>query len=74
MSGTSERMLERDEETTNWLKDSQINSIRSQLPEPGSLGPEDCQECGNEIPMGRRQHGFELCVGCASVREVKRGR
>lgn len=72
MSGTSERMLERDEETANWIKDSQISSIRSQLPEAGKLGPEDCQECGNDIPMGRRKHGFDLCVGCASVREGKR--
>jgi len=72
MSGTSERMLERDEQTTLWLRDNQINSIRSQIPEAGKLGPEDCQECGNDIPMGRRQHGYDLCVECASIREVKR--
>ena len=72
MSGTSERMLEREEATNEWLQETRLNSIRSQLPEPGKLGPEDCQECGNEIPMGRRKHGFDLCVGCASVREVKR--
>ncbi|ATN93267.1 hypothetical protein [Marinobacter phage PS6] len=72
MSGTSERLLERNEETAYQMKENEINSIRSQLPKPGTLGPEDCQECGNDIPMGRRQHGFDLCVGCATVREVKR--
>lgn len=71
---TSERILERDEATANWLKDSQVNSIRSQVPPKGKLGPEDCQECGNDIPMKRRAHGYELCVACARFQEVRRAR
>lgn len=71
---TNERLIERDEETANWIKDGQINSIRDRVPPKGKLGPEDCQECGNDIPMKRREHGYDLCVECASVREVKHGR
>ncbi|KAE8546172.1 TraR/DksA C4-type zinc finger protein [Marinobacter nauticus] len=70
----SERMIERDEATQNWLKDSQVNSIRSRIPPKGQLGPEDCQECGNDIPMKRREHGYELCVACAERRERNVGR
>lgn len=32
-------------------------------------GPEDCDECGNEMPTVRREYGFRLCVGCQSLRE-----
>jgi len=74
MSGTSERMLELGEARYEQMKEDRINRHRSQLPEPGKIGPEECEECGNEIPMGRRQHGFDLCVGCASIREVRHGR
>lgn len=70
----SERMIERDEATQNWLKDSQVNSIRNRVPPKGQLGPEDCQECGNDIPMPRREHGYELCVGCAELKERRHGR
>lgn len=66
----SERMIERDEATQNWLRDTAVNSIRSRIPPRGQLGPEDCQECGNDIPIKRREHGYDLCVECATAHEV----
>ena len=74
MSGTSERMLELGETRYEQMKEDRITGIRSKLPEAGKLGPEDCEECGGEIPMKRREHGFDLCVACAQVREVRHGR
>ena len=66
---TSERMLERDEEMANWLRDKNVSMIRANLPPEGTVGPEDCAECANDIPLLRRQHGFSLCVECANRRE-----
>ena len=66
---TNERMLERDEATANWLRDKNVSIIRANLPPEGTIGPEECVECTNEIPLLRRQHGFSLCVECAGRRE-----
>lgn len=66
---TNERLIERETENENWLTDTRVNSIRDRIPPKGVMGPEDCQECGNDIPMERREHGYDLCVGCAEWRE-----
>lgn len=65
----SNRQLERDEENVEWLRDTAVEQIRSRLPEAGSLGPEFCIQCEDEIPMVRRQHGFRKCVFCAEKEE-----
>lgn len=49
---TTERMLFEMEQITK----------RPQV-EP-EYGPEECEECGNEMPELRREYGFKLCVGC----------
>lgn len=36
--------------------------------EPG-YGPEDCTECGAEMPDARREYGFKLCVPCKEFTE-----
>lgn len=36
---------------------------------PLPYGPEECDQCGDEMPDIRRQHGFRLCVECATLRE-----
>lgn len=36
--------------------------------EPG-YGPEDCKECGDEMPTARREYGFKLCVPCKALTE-----
>ena len=33
------------------------------------IGPETCDECGEDIPDERRKHGFRLCVRCAQASE-----
>lgn len=66
---TSERMLERDEQMANWIRDKTVSTIRANLPPEGTLGPEQCVECENDIPLIRRDHGFSLCVECAGRRE-----
>ena len=32
-------------------------------------GPEECDECGGEMPEPRRAYGFTECVHCAGARE-----
>jgi len=39
--------------------------------EPG-YGPEECEECGDDMPAVRRGYGFSLCTACASARERRR--
>lgn len=33
------------------------------------LGAKLCKECGDAIPLARRQLGFQLCVPCAEESE-----
>lgn len=34
----------------------------------------ECDECGEDIPLARQKavKGCQLCIGCQSVREIKR--
>lgn len=36
------------------------------------FGPEECEECGEEMPTLRRQMGFQKCVSCAQQQELRR--
>lgn len=36
---------------------------------PLPYGPEECDQCGDEMPDVRRQHGFRLCVECQTLLE-----
>lgn len=55
------------------------NLHRKELPpaaapgEPG-YGPEECDECGAEMPAVRRSYGFRMCTACASRHESARAR
>jgi phage/conjugal plasmid C-4 type zinc finger TraR family protein len=48
-----------------------IKRARAQLPSGASLS--HCEECGKEIPEGRRQAmpGVRLCVACQSEEDVQ---
>ena len=30
-----------------------------------------CQECDEELPQARKDHGFRLCVDCATTAELQ---
>lgn len=49
-----------------------LEHIREQLPRGESLC--ECEECGENIPIGRREAmpGVRLCIGCQSVRDRER--
>jgi len=36
------------------------------------MGPKECIECGEIIPMARRQLGFKLCLECARESERRK--
>lgn len=37
--------------------------------QPPAYGPEECDQCGDEMPDVRWQHGFRLCIECATLCE-----
>lgn len=40
-------------------------------PGDAGYGPEDCDECGAEMPQARRAHGFTICVSCKTKHEAR---
>lgn len=48
-------------------KEQALKARYEQKPPP--YGPEECAQCGEEMPDVRRQHGFRLCIECATLRE-----
>lgn len=34
-------------------------------------GPEECEECGIEMPEARREYGFRTCVPCKELSEKR---
>ena len=69
---TSERQLEREEENLKLMRDSSIAAARAKVPPAGTVGPEFCVECEDDIPEARRNMGYDLCVSCASLAERRR--
>lgn len=53
--------------------EDEVQRARSALPQGESLT--HCEECGDEIPEGRRQAlpGVRLCVGCQEERDQESG-
>lgn len=43
-------------------------------PEHPSYGPEECDECGGEMPDARRAYTYRLCVHCQTALEARRAR
>lgn len=56
---------------------SQINApreVRQFKPGEAGYGPEECDQCGDDMHPVRRGHGFRLCTSCQSAREIVTGR
>lgn len=54
-----------------------MNAISSALDKrpqniPTKMGAKECRECGEAIPVARRQLGFQLCVECAEETERRK--
>jgi phage/conjugal plasmid C-4 type zinc finger TraR family protein len=66
---------------SGWARDGAVqdqidDSIRDELAAararlPSGMGLEDCEECGDKIPLARRKAmpGARTCVACQSVRD-----
>lgn len=56
------------------LIDIEISSALSRMRQmqPKTQGTEYCVECSDDIPAGRRQLGFNLCVACANAAEKRK--
>lgn len=53
-----------------------LNRTLAQIPRYTGISAKECEECGEDIPEGRRNavKGVKLCVGCAErVALVKQG-
>lgn len=45
---------------------------RQNKPSPVSVITKECKDCGEEIPLARRQLGFQLCITCAEETERRK--
>ncbi len=64
----NESDIERAEQHQQWLLQKAIEKRRSKV--PVGIGPEEC-ECGNNIPVKRRELGYHTCIQCAQTQERK---
>jgi len=39
---------------------------------PSLVITKECKECGEEIPLARRQLGFQFCISCAEETERRK--
>lgn len=60
-----EKQLEMAEALQSNLVDAAVQKHRSKVPPEGYIGKAIC-DCGEPIPMGRRQLGYDTCLHCAS--------
>lgn len=47
------------------------NAIPSGILAPENFKAEECEECGNDLDLFRKQHGLTICVGCLSAKEKR---
>ena len=63
-----EKQLEVAEAHYERLRELRIEKERAKV--PTGIGPEEC-DCGDLIPLKRRQMGYRKCVECATRMERK---
>lgn len=56
--------LEKVAEEAYNLANSRSYGKHKYTPDEKGYGPEECEECGVEMPTVRREYGFCLCVKC----------
>lgn len=64
----NESDIERAENHQQFLLQQQIEQQRAKVPR--GMGPEEC-DCGNSIPLKRRELGYHTCIACAETQERK---
>lgn len=57
-----------------YITDIVERALRQQQQRTSSTGviTKECKDCGEEIPMARRQLGFQLCITCAEETERRK--
>lgn len=68
---TNERQLELTEAHQDEIRDQRIKTLRDQVPAPGELGPTECMQCLEPIPVPRRKLGYKVCISCAELAEAR---
>lgn len=58
----------------NDLIANEVNSVLSRLRQDAKvkMGPKECVECAETIPVPRRKLGFKLCISCAQELERRK--
>lgn len=64
----NESDIERAEHHQQFLLQQRIDQQRKRVPK--GLGVDVC-ECGNNIPVGRKDLGYDTCIQCARTQERK---
>lgn len=60
-------------EAAEWEMRNRARAARPTF-KPGDegYGPEDCDDCGAEMPSLRRENGWRLCTACQTLIEKRR--
>lgn len=57
-----------------WAINNRAREVVRYQPGEPNYGPEECNECGDEMHPVRRSHGFTLCIHCATLQENRLAR
>ena len=63
-----------DHEAKIWLLNNRTREVKKFAPGAPGYGPQDCVQCGDDMPEPRRAHGFGRCVPCVQKTEAPRRR
>lgn len=59
-------------ELAHWeINNTPRGDSRKYQPDETGYGPEECDECGNQMPPERRAWGYTLCVHCKEAHEKR---
>lgn len=57
-----------------WEMNNRAREVVRYQPGDKGYGPEECDQCGADMPPERRAHGFTVCVHCKSAAEARNRR
>ncbi len=59
-------------ELCQWEFNNRSRGQVKYLPTEAGYGPEECDDCGTEMTLIRREYGFWRCVSCQSEMEQRK--
>ncbi len=60
-----------EQELMQWERNQRRPAPVRYTPADAGYGPEFCETCDADMPLARREHGFQICVDCRSKLEAR---